>query len=139
MARDGSVALFGASDGTCNYYILAQLNNGSIALLYIDEQSVFSARWRLVDPDDFLGTATALAGDLAAFPTGYSPSWQRSRFWSPFAAPQLVGPTSRLAVSTQVVLVSGDKDKEPNTIYSINFSYGSCDQTWRWRRVPASV
>lgn len=131
--------LDGYNDGTCNYYVLAQLTNGTIALLYIDEQTVFSGRWRLVDPDDSVGSATALAGDLAALPTGYTPAWRRELFWSPFAAPQLVGPTSRLAVSTQVVLVSGDKDKEPNTIYSINFSYGSCDQTWRWRRLPASA
>jgi hypothetical protein len=137
---NGPVAdLDGYNDGTCNYYVLAQLTNGNFALLYLDEQSVFSARWRLVDPDDFLGTATMLAGDLAANPGGYTPSWQRSLYWSPFAAPQLIGPTSRLAVSGQVVLVSGDRYKEPNTIYSINFSYGTCDQTWRWRRLPASA
>ncbi len=137
--------LDGYNDGTCNYYVLAQLHNGVFALLYIDEQTFFSQRWRLVGPDDRAGLMFSLTADLAANPARYGPvgyPWDERFFWSPFGPPGgppvgPIGDKSRLAVSAQVVLVTADLAPgiEP-VIYSINFSWGTMDRTWRWRLLP---
>jgi len=126
----------GYNDGTCNYYMLAQLTDGTFALLYIDEQTFFSQRWRYAHPDDHNGAAMSLAGDLAANPGAYR--WSRATFWSPFETPGLIGARSRLAVSAYVVLVTGDfqPGSPPPPVYSLNFSWGTMDRTWRWRAFP---
>jgi hypothetical protein len=128
----------GYNDGTCNFYMLAQLRDGSFAVLYLDEQSYFSPRWRLADPSDYRGTVMTLAADLAMNPgpTGRYP-WTADKYWSPFPAGK-IGLTSRMAVSAQVILVTGEllvKGPDP-LIYSINFSWGTMDWTWRWRSLP---
>jgi hypothetical protein len=133
----------GYNDGTCNYYILAQLRDGTFALLFMDEQSFFSQRWRLADPSDHQGIMAALMDDLAQNPNKY-PLWNPSTFWSPFRHGR-IGSKSRLAVSAQVVLVTGDVAGTGNlpgdaaqVIYSTNFSWGTMDRTWRWRPLPAN-
>jgi hypothetical protein len=125
----------GYIDGTCNYYILAQLADGTFALLFLDEQSFFSQRWRLADPSDRHGLSAALIRDLADNPNKY-PLWNPLLFWSPFQQGR-IGLRSRLAVSAQVVLVTGDLpgDAAP-LIYSTNFSWATMDRTWRWRPLP---
>jgi hypothetical protein len=135
---NGPIAdLDGYNDGTCNFYVLAQLTDGTFALLYMDEQSYFSQRWRLVGPDDRTGLMFALSVDLHANPDMYG--WDRAKFWSPFDD-RLIGPRSRLAVAAQVVLVTGDPpDGSAPHIYSINCSWGTTDRTWRHRALPASV
>jgi len=138
--RDGD----GYIDGTCNYYALVQFRkdtprgNDAFALLYTDEQSYFSGRWRIVHHSDFLAGLSSLVSQLPEDsrrdPVNQLFHFDSSRYWCPFRSGR-IGPTSRLAVSAQVLLVSGDKDIEPNVIYSINFSWATMDRTWRWRNV----
>ncbi len=127
----------GYCDGTINYYALVQ-NDKGFALLFQDEQAYFSQRWRLVNPDDKAGATFSLIGDLPRQPAY---QWDREKYWSPFDfgvnTPQHINAQSRLAVSAQVLLVTG-KDPATNTtkIYSINTSWGTMDRTWRWRDLP---
>lgn len=128
----------GYCDGTINYYALVeqQKEDGSLcyALLYQDEQLYFSQRWRLVGPDDKKGAMFSLVGDLERQPAY---QWRPENYWSPFDEGH-INAGSRLAVSGQVILVTG---QDPVThawrIYSINFSWGTMDRTWRVRDLPA--
>jgi hypothetical protein len=122
----------GYVDGTCNFYALVQLANGAYALLYLDEQSYFTQRWRLVDPVDHNGLLTAVASAL-----DWDYHWRPETYWCPFRA-GLIGPRSRLAVARQVLLVTGDPSAGAPEIYSINYSYSTMDRTWRWRPLPAA-
>jgi hypothetical protein len=153
--RDGD----GYIDGTCNLYALVQLKSDdtikrdpryrdpvrdssakigagvpdAYALLYIDEQSYFTQRWRLVHPDDFRGLMFALVDDLTRNPGRYN--WNSQTYWCPFRAGH-IGSKSRLAVSRQVLLVNGEDDSGTPVIYSLNFSFSTMDRTWRWRKMP---
>jgi len=153
--RDGD----GYIDGTCNFYALVRLKTedemaqdrlrynklsgvgvpDSYALLYTDEQSYFTQRWRMVHPDDYRGMNFSVVGDLPDEATRKLPryNWNPATYWCPFRAGH-IGRRSRLAVSRQVLLVTGE---DPATgaalIYSINFSFSTMDRTWRWRRLPA--
>ena len=128
----------GYIDGTCNFYALVELGRpgspagSGYALLFQDEQSYFSKRWRLVGPDDGGKLLFALAANI---------DWgiytfDRARFWDPFKAGH-VGPKSRLAVAAQVLLVTGDDRPESRSrIYSLNCSWSTMDRSWRWRSLP---
>ena len=138
--RDGD----GHIDGTCNFYLLVQLKQDAalaadrrdgFGLLFIDEQSYFTRRWRLVHPEDYKGLSLALIKGLREEPQRYQ--WNPATYWCPFRA-GAVGRRSRLAVAAQVLLVSGDPEAGFEGVYSINFSYSSMDRTWRWRRLPAA-
>jgi hypothetical protein len=127
----------GFIDGTCNYYVLCSLahRDGGEAwrILYTDEQTFFAGRWRLLHPvKDSEGLMFALPADLKANPHLYD--FKADAFWCPLEN-NLVDATSRLAVSRQVILVTG-KESGPQELYSINFSWGTCDKTWRWRKYP---
>ena len=144
--RDGD----GYIDGTCNYYLLVQLADDSriesavtspdargdaYALLWIDEQSYFTERWHVAHPDDHEGVMISIVERLNTDPVRYQ--WNPATFWCPFRA-GFVGPRSRSAVAAQVVLVTGeDPDTRTPLLLSINFSFGTIDRTWRWRRFPA--
>ncbi len=133
--RDGD----GYIDGTCTFYALVRLKDGSHALLYIDEQSYFTQRWRLVDPEDHRGAGLALVkglhDDLAREHPLYN--WNPHTYWCPFRAGH-IGRKSRLAVSRQVLLVTGaDPVANEPAIYSINFSHSTMDRSWRWRKPPS--
>jgi hypothetical protein len=127
--RDGD----GYIDGTCNYYALVRLRNGTYRLLYLDEQMFASQRWRLVDPDDDRGLSFAIAKALRNEPGRYD--WNPATYWCPFRAGK-IGPRSRLAAARQVLLVTGS---DPTVIYGINFSWSSIDRTWRWRTLPPAA
>ncbi len=124
--RDGD----GYIDGTCNFYVMARLRNGTYRLLYLDEQMFASHRWRMVDPDDYKGLSFAIAKALRDDPIRYG--WNPSTYWCPFRAGE-IGPQSRMAAARQVLLVTGGN---PPVIFSINFSWSSIDHTWRWRHLP---
>jgi hypothetical protein len=134
--RDGD----GFIDGTCNYYALVHLRNAGYALVYIDEQSYFVQRWRLVDPRDSHGMMTALTAGLASNPALYG--WNPSAYWDPFQAGEITS-TSQLAVSRQVLLVSAPDPQKPGqpaaVVFSINFSYATMDRSWRWRSLPGQA
>ncbi|CAN7741324.1 hypothetical protein LJR178_003940 [Variovorax sp. LjRoot178] len=150
--RDGFV------DGTCNLYLLCRLTTPGdtaspcvplpakdaasappqqFALLFLDEQSLFSQRWRLAHPEDHEGLMFALAPDLYAKKNAYG--FDLQKFWCPFKA-LAVTEESRLAVSRQVVVVNG---RDPNSgrveLYSINFSWATSDHSWRWRAFPEGM
>ncbi len=167
-------------DGTCNYYVLCQIKKGSFdedrqdalqdayGLLWIDEQTYYSERWRLVHPDDNKwGNISRSMVTFAGLPptedsnTGYEPYrdgdrypsdclLELERFWCPFRN-GFIHSTSRLAVARQTCLVSGrvppdfpssnqdfSYDFEPgeHLLFSLVFSWGSIDRTWRWRKLP---
>ena len=157
----------GYIDGTCNFYMLVQLKDDatitkdpryhplpppgsasatyaigagvpdSYAILYTDEQSYFTQRWRVVHPDDYHGLQTALVKGLqddATRQTPLYPNWNPKTYWCPFRA-GLIGSRSRMAVSRQVLLVNGEDTSGNAALYSINFSYSSMDVTWRWRKL----
>lgn len=135
----------GFVDGTCNYYMLCRLRNPDrkraqkYVVLFIDEQSRFSNRWRAVDPEDYepleLGNflfAAEVQSKLAIYRDLFD--YDYDRFWDPLAA-QCVNDNSRLAVARQIIAVNG-KDGRKDEIYTINYSWGTMDRTWRWRALP---
>ena len=133
----------GFIDGTCNYYALCELTPVTGAtprygVLFTDEQSFFSGRWRLLHPSaDARGMMFSLAADLADPVNAAMYEFDQHAFWSPFEA-GCIDDRSRLAVSRQVVLVTGTQDGQAE-LYSLNFSWSTCDRTWRWRRFPATA
>ena len=133
------------NDGTTNFYMLVKLgpagSSGSglrqrYAILWIDEQTYFTQRWRLLDPvEDVLGDLFSLQHSLKDNPNWFN--FDRRRFWSPFEH-DLINDQSRMAVRRQIVAVTGfDSAAKRHEIYTICFNYGVCDQTWRWRPFPA--
>ena len=146
--RDGD----GFVDGTANYYVLVQLKRDEVitddpqtrrdayAILFVDEQSLFSRRWRLAHPDDYKNVMFALVKDLDADtrrpPESKIYGWNPEKYWCPFRAGH-IGPRSRMAVAAQVLLVNGEDASGTAVLYSINFSFASIDRSWRWRNLPA--
>ncbi len=141
----------GYIDGTANFYALVQLKADSklgtrgglgvgdaFGVLYVDEQTYFNGRWRLLHPDDHVGGGFAVALALTTDHERPDPlyDWNPATYWCPFRAGHITR-RSRMATSRQVVAVNGI-DPVTNTaeIYTINFSYSSMDRTWRWRRLP---
>ena len=142
----------GFIDGTINYYVLAQLvpdreiSAGAASpvdafgILWLDEQAVLSERWRLASPDDsrFGGFRDIIPSamvqymdkDFAHF------RFDRGQFWDPMRDGHVTR-DSRMAVSRQVIILSGRNPKTGQAeLFSINFSFGTSDRTWRWRRFP---
>jgi len=148
----------GYNDGTTNFYILVRLGVSDedirelgadrlripkalrqrYAILWIDEQTYFTQRWRLLHPTrDFEGDLFALGRTLRE-----SPHWFRfdlAKFWCPFEH-ECITDNSRMAVTRQIVAVTGfDPAMQQHEIYTICFSYGVSDHTWRWRPLPNGV
>ncbi len=140
----------GFIDGTINYYVLAEFLDpdafdpdqpppNAYGILWIDEQAALSERWRLLHPDDsgFGGfrdlVPSALVQYLARDAAFDGFHFDRSKFWCPFRD-GCVRSWSRMAVSRQVVVVSGcAPGSDELELYSINFSFGTGDRTWRRR------
>lgn len=148
-------------DGTTNFYMLVrlpvvldsseitggiapELSRRRFAILWCDEQTYFTQRWRLLHPTlDTAGDAVSLARQLR-----YNPEYFRfelSRFWDPFAH-DCIHSQSRMAVTRQVIAVSGHDQVSVGPgrqltpeIYTICFAFGMCDYTWRWRRFPLTT
>lgn len=150
----------GFCDGTCNFYILCKIRvraglepsgefQNAYAVLWMDEQSYFSERWRLLHPDDHRSASLrswSLVSWLGSWIGALEHRFDRRKYWCPFEAGWRSGRSrfddhSRLAVARQTVLVTGidpDQDDEP-VLYSINASWGTGDRTWRWREYPCTV
>ncbi|WP_139283237.1 hypothetical protein [Raineyella antarctica] len=139
------------NDGTTNFYLLVRLGKVEeaqavqrqrFAILWIDEQTYFTQRWRLLHPTaDVLGDLFSLAHTIKDNPTWFPYSdetfWQE-RYWSPFDD-ELITEDSRMVVRRQIVAVTGyDPDRGTHEIYTICFNYGVSDYTWRWRRYPSA-
>ena len=137
------------NDGTCNFYMLVKLGTpGSTgaglrqryAILWIDEQTYFTQRWRLVHPtDDVLGDLFSLMHMLKDNPEWFPYSDQTSwltKFWSPFTD-DLIDDDSRMAVRRQIIVLTGyNRAAARREIYTMCFNYGVSDYTWRWRLFP---
>ena len=159
-------------DGTCNYFILCQLKpsdtitddnlEDAFGLLWIDEQTYYSERWRLVHPlDEEWDPSRGIAsyGGPNLFGSGWWKAYEdklrfredyilkKELFWCPFRA-GYIDKDSRLAVARQTIIVSSKK-MDANVpdhvvlgeylLFSIVFSWGSIDRTWRWRRFPQNA
>lgn len=142
----------GFIDGTVNYYVLAQFLSddeieasttapaNAFAILWLDEQAVLSERWRLVSPDDseFGGFRDIIPSAMVQYMDKDFRHFRfdRSKFWDPMRAGH-VGRQSRMAVSRQVIVLSGrDPVSNEAQLFTINFSFGTSDRTWRWRPFP---
>ena len=143
----------GFIDGTINYYALCQFRRdeeiadptpvpGAFGILWLDEQAALSERWRLLHPRDskFSGFADIVPSAIVQYldrdATYDTLRFDRSKFWCPFRAGS-VNRSSRMAVSRQVLIVSGfDHRAQRMEFYSIHFGFGTCDRTWRWRLPP---
>lgn len=145
----------GFIDGTANYYVLAQLVSDRVlqrgprpdafGILWMDEQAVFSERWRLLHPGDcqFGGSRdlvpSSLVQYLAKTPWYEKIAFDPRKFFCPFRAMH-IGRNSRMVVARQVIVVSGcEPESERHLLYSINFSFGTGDHSWRWRELPAGI
>ncbi len=155
----------GACDGTCNFYVLARLkrNNGSHrwGILWCDEQTFFTKRWRLVDPRDNLPDTLDLPDDVNLSVHALVKNdnkkgilngmidFDESRFLASDPFEQgWIDERSRLAVARQVLVVNGKRKPRisinlalggnQDCLYSINFSYGSIDRQWRVRELPGT-
>ena len=165
----------GYNDGTCNYYIFVQLYSDRVvaeresrklypnyAVLYCDEQTAASGRWRMVDPRDstmfsdpnkqkhdiltealnFISTKLVNdarrveEGEKSAFPRSSKdsrPRFNPEHFFSPFDR-GLVNGESRMKTSQQIVGVTGRYWKGiRDAIYTINYTHSTMDKTWRVR------
>lgn len=142
----------GFIDGTVNYYVLAQLLSdeeidakpmppaNAFGILWLDEQAVLSERWRLVSPDDsrFGGFRDIIPSAMVQYMDKDFRHFRfdRSKFWDPMRAGH-VSRKSRMAVSRQVIVLSGrDPTSGEAQLFTINFSFGTSDRTWRWRSFP---
>lgn len=145
----------GAIDGTCNFYILVRLPRKSgparHGILWCDEQTFFTKRWRLLHPDDIepahfnppddinLSVHALVANDSNPGILSRQYDFDKGRFLAsdPFEHEGWIDDSSRMAVARQVVAVTGRRDGVP-TLFTLNYSYGSLDRIWRQRRFPSN-
>jgi hypothetical protein len=130
------------NDGTTNFYMMVKLGppgaSGAgylqrYAILWFDEQTYFTQRYRLVHPtDDILGDLFSLQHYLRDNPEWYD--FHLAKYWCPFRA-DLINDDSRMVLRRNVIVVTG-KDQQRHEIYTIVFNYGLCDHSWRWRLFP---
>jgi hypothetical protein len=136
----------GYNDGTCNFYMLVKLSPpfteqgapeppARYAILWCDEQSYFTQRWRLLHPTaDALGDMFSLVRSMKDHPDRHN--FDIALYWSPFDD-NLIDDASRMVVRRQLIAVTGHNSEEHrHEIYTTCFSWGVCDHAWRWRRFP---
>jgi hypothetical protein len=132
------------NDGTTNFYMMVKLGPPGAtgvgylqkyAILWFDEQTYFTTRWRLLHPtDDTLGDLFSLSTALRNNPEWFD--FHLARYWCPFRA-DFIDDDSRMIVRRNVVVVTGkDPVENRHEIYTIVFNYGLCDHSWRWRKFP---
>lgn len=136
------------NDGTTNFYMMVKLgpqgqpDAGGVvqryAILWFDEQTYFTQRYRLLHPtDDTLGDLFSLPHYLRDNPDWYD--FHLAKYWCPFRA-DLINDNSRMALRRNVIAVTGlNPTTQQWEIYTIVFNYGLCDHSWRWRLFPQAV
>lgn len=134
----------GYNDGTCNFYMLVKLgkynpNGGAYAILWMDEQSYITQRWRLLHPSDDVRGDWFSVQRVLSDNQRENQDWFRfdpANYWSPFED-DCIDERSRMLVRRQLVAVTGRaKGVNQSEIYTTCFNYGVCDYTWRWRKFP---
>ena len=134
------------NDGTTNFYVLVKLgapnSDGAgflqrYAILWFDEQTYFTQRWRLLHPtDDILGDLFSLGHAMRDNPEWFN--FELAKYWDPFRA-DLIDDNSRMALRRNIIVVTGfNPAQQRHEIYTIVFNYGLCDHSWRWRLFPAA-
>ena len=105
------------------------------AILWIDEQTYFSQRWKLVHPfKDVMGDLFSQARVLSEHPEYFH--FDPDHYWDPFEA-DCITDTSRMVVARQTLAVTGrDSDTNRTELYTFTFNYGVSDNSWRWRPLP---
>lgn len=139
-------------DGTCIYYMLVQLKSSAaieaadledaFAVLWTDEQLVFTERWRVLDIIDrkFMSPFQPIVGDISINEEEFysNAPFDGDRYFCPFRYGH-VRQHSRMAVARQFIAVTGiDPDTNADEIYTTHFAWGTMDKTWR-RRLPPNV
>ena len=132
----------GYVDGTINFYMLVKLGSANsaqpdrYAILWTDEQTYFTQRWRLLHPtDDVLGDALSLARSLRNNPEWFN--FSLAKFWSPLDD-NLINDNSRMVVRRHVIAVTGfNQTLQRHEIFTTAHNFGVFDHTWRWRLFPA--
>ncbi|MFI8618544.1 hypothetical protein ACIGHN_23870 [Acidovorax sp. NPDC077693] len=132
------------ADGTCNFYVLVRLyDSDNYVVLYCDEQTFFTQRWRLANPADgapveMTSMNFSIAGALDGTRDRGMYAFEPGQFWSPFGS-RYLNQNSRMAVSRTVVMLSGaDPHSGHAELYSANVGYGVFDRTWRFRDLNAA-
>lgn len=165
----------GFCDGMCNFYVLCKIKIApqfsilpqffaahtklTYAILWIDEQTYFCERWRLVGFKDQAWYNLRAWGIASVYSSFNVDSLQ---YWSPFETSwwwddSHITDESRLGVSKHTLVVNGrgriralhpDNDHEEvppadrnrpafhPVLYSVNFTFATSDRTWRWRGYP---
>lgn len=163
----------GFCDGMCNFYVLCKIKVSSsfdpisrprpskisYAILWIDEQTYYCERWRIVGFKDGGWNdlrAWGISGVYSSF-NADSP-----KYWNPFETSwwwdeDHFEDSSRLGVAKHTLVVTGrarigtlhpDNHHEsvsaPNkgkqnfhpVLFTANFSFATSDKSWRWRGYP---
>lgn len=134
----------GYNDGTTNFYMFVKLGPAGAdgagmrqryAIVWLDEQTYFTQRWRLLHPtDDILGDLFSLHHSLRNNPEWFN--FSLGKYWSPFEG-DLLDDNSRMAVRRQIVALTGfNQTAQRHEIFTIAYNFGVCDHTWRWRLFP---
>jgi hypothetical protein len=131
----------GYNDGTCNFYMLAEIGIwdpglgvfvDKPVLLWIDEQEYFAERWHVFHPRDnafegLMGTLGSAFTSLTIF-KGLNIQNFANNFWAPY---QQLTPNARMATSGTATVIADDSH-----IYSASMYWALTDKTWRWRNYP---
>ncbi|GAA0872173.1 hypothetical protein GCM10009117_13200 [Gangjinia marincola] len=136
----------GYNDGTTNFYKFVKLSNiaddqkQKVAILWIDEQTYFSQRWRLVHPTkDVAGDLFSQSKVLSENPHYFE--FEEKKYYDPMAWGH-VDDTSRMVTARQTILLTCSKKSVSigdTKIFSFNYNYGTSDYSWRWRKPPNAI
>lgn len=139
-------------DGTCIYYMLVQLKTNdaidatgfkdAFAVLWTDEQLVFTERWRVLDifDRDFMSPFQPIVGDISRNEEEFyrGAPFDGDRYFCPFRYGH-VRQHSRMVVARQFIAVTGvNPSTDEDEIYTTHFAWATMDKTWR-RRLPPPV
>ena len=139
-------------DGTCIYFQFVELRSEAaaaaagwseaFAVLWADEQMVFTERWRVLHLFD--REFQAIFQPMVGIASILEDEFYRDSPFDPdrYYCPSLFGhlrPWSRMAVARQFIALTGiDPATDAREIYTTHWAWGTMDKTWRRRAPPAS-